>query len=338
MKQYYKDMSRDAMVSMLEVWYYGETTGFKDWYGKEIPFKPEIIMDNNEGLTDAYYDPEGVEWVKNYPLELIKNNPDFIKSAVKRFLRLVEETLEPIWKADKALTKGELKQFFLDMKLAWTGLEISFRFPYCKNAKKEDLDAAKEARVKTERFFDLGNHIVKISLEKLYPELGDLIKYLTIEEATEGKLPSTETLKQRAKHYIIVENKLFDKSLEEIEKIYGISVERTEFDSDIKELRGTVASTGIVKGKVKLVRTLDKLKEVEKGDILVAPMTTPDYVPAMEKAAAFVTDEGGMTCHAAIVSREMGKPCLIGTKIATKIFKDGDLVEVDAEKGIVKKL
>ena len=65
-------------------------------------------------------------------------------------------------------------------------------------------------------------------------------------------------------------------------------------------------------------------------------MTTPDMVPIMKKAAAFVTDEGGITCHAAIVSREMKKPCIIGTKIATKILHDGQLVEVDANRGIVK--
>ncbi len=77
---------------------------------------------------------------------------------------------------------------------------------------------------------------------------------------------------------------------------------------------------------------------MKKGDILVTSMTTPDYVPAMEKALAFVTDEGGLSCHAAIVAREMKKPCIIGTKIATKVLKENDLVEVDANKGIIKKL
>ncbi len=67
-------------------------------------------------------------------------------------------------------------------------------------------------------------------------------------------------------------------------------------------------------------------------------MTTPDFLPAMERAAAFVTEEGGITCHAAIVAREMKKPCVIGTKIATKVFKDGDRVEVDATKGVVRKI
>jgi pyruvate,water dikinase len=70
--------------------------------------------------------------------------------------------------------------------------------------------------------------------------------------------------------------------------------------------------------------------------VLVTSMTTPDFIVAMKKAGAIVTDEGGLSCHAAIVSRELKIPCVIGTKIATKVFKDGDRVEVDANKGIVK--
>ena len=67
-------------------------------------------------------------------------------------------------------------------------------------------------------------------------------------------------------------------------------------------------------------------------------MTSPDFLPAMKKSAAFITDEGGITCHAAIVAREMKKPCIVGTKVATKKLKDGDFVEVDADHGIVKVL
>ena len=65
-------------------------------------------------------------------------------------------------------------------------------------------------------------------------------------------------------------------------------------------------------------------------------MTTPNFIPALERAIAFVTDEGGVTCHTAIIAREMKKPCIVGTKIATKAIKDGDYIEVDADKGIVK--
>lgn len=108
--------------------------------------------------------------------------------------------------------------------------------------------------------------------------------------------------------------------------------------SSDKFIKGQIAFKGVVKGTVKIVNNPSQQIKVEKGDILITSMTTPDLLPAMEKAAAFVTDEGGITCHAAIMAREMHKPCVIGTKNATKILKDGDLVEVDAEKGIVRKL
>ena len=106
--------------------------------------------------------------------------------------------------------------------------------------------------------------------------------------------------------------------------------------SIIKEIKGQIACRGIVIGKVKILLSPKEIYKIEKGDILVATMTTPDYIPAMSKAAAIVTSEGGLTCHAAIVSRELKIPCIIGTKIAHIILKDGDLVEVDANNGVVR--
>jgi phosphohistidine swiveling domain-containing protein len=105
---------------------------------------------------------------------------------------------------------------------------------------------------------------------------------------------------------------------------------------NINEFKGMVACKGKVSGTVKIVRAEGDLKKVERNDILVCPMTVPHFISAMEKASAFITDEGGITCHAAIISREMKKPCITATKIATKVLKDGDFVEVDANKGTVK--
>jgi phosphohistidine swiveling domain-containing protein/DNA-binding transcriptional ArsR family regulator len=101
-------------------------------------------------------------------------------------------------------------------------------------------------------------------------------------------------------------------------------------------VKGSVACRGRVTGRVKVVTKLAELTKVEEGDILVAKMTTPDYVAAMHKSAAFVTDEGGITCHAAIVAREFNVPCIIGTRNATQILADNDLVEVDAIEGVVR--
>ncbi len=107
---------------------------------------------------------------------------------------------------------------------------------------------------------------------------------------------------------------------------------------DISEIKGQPASKGNCRGVVRIVIDPEgqEAKDFENGNILVTSMTRPEFVPLMRKAGAIVTNEGGITCHAAIISRELKKPCIIGTKIATKVLKDGDRVEVDADKGVVR--
>lgn len=117
-------------------------------------------------------------------------------------------------------------------------------------------------------------------------------------------------------------------------------IKKTRLDnqSSVKLVKGISGNIGVVKGRVVVVRKTSDFSKVKVGNILVASMTSTDYIMLMKKAAAFVTDEGGLTSHPAIVAREMNKPCIVGTKIATQVFKDGDKVEVDANKGVVRKL
>jgi len=153
-----------------------------------------------------------------------------------------------------------------------------------------------------------------------------------------GKLDSKlkNELKQRVKYCVYYAEKGRDwltvgneaKKLEDLIK--------DEVGSDVTELNGQTACLGKVTGAVKIVNSVNDMKKMNKGDILVSIATNPDVVPAMKKAGAIVTEQGGITSHAAIVSRELGIPCVIGTKIATKVFKDGDMVEVDANKGTIK--
>ena len=100
-------------------------------------------------------------------------------------------------------------------------------------------------------------------------------------------------------------------------------------------LKGLAASPGMASGPVRLYREEESLDVVKKGDILVTVMTSPDMVPAMTRAAAIVTDEGGMTCHAAIVARELGTPCIVGTREATTLLKDGMIITIDGSRGVV---
>ncbi len=152
-------------------------------------------------------------------------------------------------------------------------------------------------------------------------EFKDLRNY-RIDDLIEGvikKYPPLVTVGQYKTDYAF-----FDKDIVEDNKIIS------------EEIKGSIAFLGTAKGLVRIVNSVQDLSKVKEGDVLVTNMTTPNYLIAMKRAVAFVTDEGGITCHAAIVAREMKKPCIIGTKNATKVLKDGDLVEVDATKGIVK--
>ena len=105
-----------------------------------------------------------------------------------------------------------------------------------------------------------------------------------------------------------------------------------------KEIKGKVACPGKAKGRVKIINTERDMYKFQEGDIIVSINTTPSMIAILKKCAAIVTNDGGITCHASIISRELNKPCIIGTKIATKVLKDGDLIEVDANKGVIKRL
>jgi len=153
---------------------------------------------------------------------------------------------------------------------------------------------------------------------------------------TKGKLPKKSTLEQRYKKSALLHDKKSSgvfggTNVNKIEKL-------VHQPQDTNQLKGATAFSGKVTGIVKIITNPQKNKNFKKGEILVTGATRPEFLPIMLKAAAFITDAGGILSHAAITARELKKPCIIGTKIATKVFKDGDLVEVDANKGVVRKI
>lgn len=132
-------------------------------------------------------------------------------------------------------------------------------------------------------------------------------------------------------------NKLYILQSRPITTLKGdIKVAKVKDEKELKMLvRGLPASPGIANGKVKNIKDISEISRVEEGDILVTVMTNPDMVPAMRRASAVVTDEGGRTCHAAIVSRELGIPCIVGAKDASQILKEDMDITVDATRGVV---
>lgn len=166
----------------------------------------------------------------------------------------------------------------------------------------------------------------------LWPEI---IKFL------EGRLSVTEVNKlqeKREKRYILIYSSqkpvvIVDNFANEFKKIKKQIIQKK-----IEKIKGTAINRGIISGKVQIIHQKTLLSKIKPGKVLVTQMIHPDMTPVLKKAKALVTDEGGLLCHAANVAREFGIIAVIGTKIATKMLKDGDLVEVDAKRGIVRKL
>lgn len=153
--------------------------------------------------------------------------------------------------------------------------------------------------------------------------------YLDLRELEERVIDETKSMKQIVEYF----SKLYSSNR---------ASENASENDDVSEFAGRTAfGEAKMSGEVIIVRDrieLDEKKSLLDGKILVTIQTTPYFIPYLKGILAIITDEGGITCHAAIVSRELNKPCIIGTKIATKVLRDGDLVEIDAEKGIVRKL
>lgn len=173
---------------------------------------------------------------------------------------------------------------------------------------------------------------LKISKEKLkYLDIAEILNNL--DKGSKIK----QVYKQRKNYCLIgIENhRLFIDVDAKAQEFIKLIIEEKESNF----VRGVIASKGaknIIKSTVKILFTSKDLVKVEKGDIVVSPMTTPEFVFALRKASAIITDEGGITCHAAIISRELNIPCIIGTKNATKVFCDGDIIEMDANEGVAK--
>ncbi|MEI6499190.1 MAG: PEP-utilizing enzyme [bacterium] len=186
-------------------------------------------------------------------------------------------------------------------------------------------------------------------IENLLREIGrrfylslNQVRYLYPSEINEllstGKF-NINQINARANYHVLVTTESSKKDLyiegEQAEKYVNELELQVPEASDIKIILGDCACPGRIKGVVRIVNSSADMAKVTEGDILVSLVTNPDIVPAMKKAGAIVTDAGGITCHAAIVSRELNIPCVIGTKIATRSLHDGDIVDVDATHGKV---
>jgi phosphohistidine swiveling domain-containing protein len=291
---------------------------------------PEInkmINDHVKAYEWVPYDYGVTTWTKDYFLDALK----IILDRGDILERLDQD--ENYYKKLSLDQEGAIVKLNIDNKhsLLFQALrDCAFLMDYKKEEFTKSHLYIRPLIVEIARRFGL----TRIECRYLLPE--EIKKYLL-----SGKKPNKELIHSRTKLCLVYwkgrKVSIYEK--DKVQEIFDSLIKEPETSEIAREkfkIDGIIASSGKAVGKVKVVKSSDDIAKVNDGDILVAVMTSPDYVVGMKKAAAIITDEGGITCHAAIVSRELGVPCIVGTKIATKHLVDGELLEVNANHGSVR--
>jgi phosphohistidine swiveling domain-containing protein len=263
------------------------------------------------------------EWVKS---RYGQHNPYTVEEARESLAAIDKNKFLKEWDDEKAKLKKTLDFLKWELKEDFHWIELMQFIIYYRTQRTDIMNKSGYLAIP----------ILTEFAQTLGLEYEDLL-YCTYEELTERKIPNKDLITERKKNCVMVKEEdsircVSGKEAEEINSTFKEDVE------NVSEFKGQIACKGKVNGKVKIVMCKEDYEKISEGDVLVTTMTTPDMVPIMKKCAAFITEEGGITCHAAIISRELKTPCIIGTKIAVSVLKDNDLVEVDADSGIVRKL
>ncbi|MDO8563740.1 MAG: PEP-utilizing enzyme [Nanoarchaeota archaeon] len=307
-------------------------------------FMDEVILIVKEGKSSAYVSSKSKDKLGNHLSKIIMKNPKKINGICNNLKKSVDKVL-------KFIDKYEGKE--IDLKTYqkyWKAIEnyypnhiaIKYAVDYVSpDFLKKYLHEMQEARLYAEPVFTRSEEFM-IALAKIisknkgyrYEYILCLMRDEIYAYLKNGKLPNEKILEERYKKTCLIFNQkneliLNGNEVDEVERII-----LKEEKSDV--IKGQTAYPGHAKGTVRIILDPSKAGNFNEGDILVTGMTRPEYLALVKKASAFVTDAGGVLSHAAIVARELKKPCVIGTQIATKVLKDGMTVEVDADKGIVR--
>ena len=303
-------------------------------FGKGNPNAPLWIQYFDGSNTQFWENKEGMKWFGDQLLEKNQNGESFMRGVVAD-QREVIKRMRPYWEKNNLEDPLEVEAYLALVHRAMTNITLYFYAGLDERTPKSIQDVVVEMRKEDDFGTPHQEFVRRIFAAKGYSE--EMVNVIMPEEFLNP--PSKEELGVRACGVVMIDGKeLFIGTLIEFAKTHPEFefIGLNGMEKEVSEVRGQIAQKGKVTGKVRVVKNRAQANLVEEGEVIVSPMTTPDFIVGMHKAAAFVTDEGGIVCHAAIVAREMKKPCIIGTKIGSQVFKDGDMVEVDADRGIVR--
>ena len=322
-------ISREKSIIDVELYYWGEYQGIKRLTRNLYYFKPLILYNQRCQNVNIYYNEYDLEEFPKMMYYYMNLDYTKIKKEYQIALKNVSD-LKKIIEGKKAFAFSSFFSKILQIypfnslgQLAGHGEKIPKRIFQLLIDFREQYDQV---------IHDALNFYLEKMSEQLQEPYKDYVNWLTYEEFQTKKFPKIEILEQRKKGFIYYEKLYVTSDYKKWLNDHAISLVKQE-NSD---LSGQVAYPGNVTGTVQLVFNNEDLKQFKKGNILVTPMTTPKYVKELQEAKAFITDEGGFTCHAAIIARELEKTCIVGTKNATEILKNGWKIKINGSTGEIK--
>ena len=331
-----REHSRAYSLFRVKAWDIFMSSHIVDLFGKDM--NKQMMVYRGEELIDIYYPTDFLQEFFGIVNDFAQDK-EKVNKVIDEYYEMFNQLKPYFENQKKPENNDDLKDFYELYVKYYSFISVVFVIPNLPSIDEDLKKKALTARATTQEYNESPEDVIKEYLESHYPKLRGVSRLVLPDEVWSEEVNQEnylEKIKARQNGFVFYQGKLHVGKIDSILNELNIELSEGVDQDDIKELKGQTAQKGKVAGKVKIVSSTKELDKVKKGDILVASMTMPKYLPAMKRAAAFVTDEGGITCHAAIVSREMKKPCIIGTKFATRVLKDGVQVEVDANQGIVK--
>lgn len=336
-----KVFSREKTLMYMMMWDVSERLGYNKFLGYDLA-SSLFIYEPKTNKTSVWYDPNEAEIITRVIKEKIKQDNQTIKKVVQCLDDNWQKIFPYLSKNKKITTDQQFKSYYQGITAWWSAMNTVYPLINIPNLSPKSGKIFLKYRQFSEKYTGQMDELILEYCENNLPKkYHNLIQYLLIDEfltLRNDKLSKADLSRvlARQKGYLIyqqqvIENYNLDTFL--TKSCLSLKREETLLATSIK---GVSAYQGKVIGKVRKIITKKDISKLLSGEVLVAETTYPDHVPIMKLACAFVTDEGGITCHAAIVARELKKPCIVGTKIATQVLKDGDMVEVDADNGVVK--
>jgi len=324
-------LKRPMSVIEMELYFKGEYEGIKKLTRELYYFKPLFTYNSDHNNVEIYYneidleeDPRLIYYYMDMDFDKIK---EYFNDIIMKDIRYLENTMLNKIEFNIIELKNRIINIYPFISLG----QLAGHFEPISQRLKEFLI---NFRNKYDYIIhDIGDFINEKILEKLPIEYKDYVDFITLDEYT-NELPNLSTLQSRKKGYIYFGN-LY--TTQDYKKWF------TENDISIMEdtnisLTGDVAYKKDIIGKVCIIYNENDFDKFESKDILVTPMTIPKFMKIIKMASGIITDEGGITCHASIIARELKIPCVVGCKNATKVLRDGDLIKIDGATGNIIKL